>query len=1672
MNRVTLLLTVVGWLVVMSPTASGTIINVPTDSATIQAGIDGASSGDTVLVAPGIYYVSLDFNGTDVVLISEAGPLLTTLRIDTSDLPIVWYHNGESLTSILSGFTLDISGASHPGVLIMNSSPRIIGNHFIELEGSPGSSGALTVQWDSRPLITQNLFYNCSNSNRVVFFYDTDTARFINNTIYRGGTGFYVTLSPNAVVRNNIITNCTVFGFFSVGSSDEDHNNSWGNGTNYYNMTPDLTDISVDPLFVDPPRDIFSLNEHSPCIDTGNPGSQYNDLDGTRNDMGAVFFDQRPPLALNVNLGAEDVAHVVNHALTFYWMFYDTISSQTAYEIEVGTDIDWGAAEMWSSGQVTSLDTSAVYAGLTLEDSVSYYYRVRVSNGTTWSVWTESVFRMNALPSVPAPAWPIGQDTVSVYKVYLTLNNSTHPVGDNLWYDFELYADVGLTTLVDSSYGVVQQQDQTSTSVFTGLTGDTEYWWRCRAFNGFENSNWSLAESFITRNPRVIHVPFDQPTIQAGIDSALECDTVLVASGAYVGDGNRDVDFGSKNLILKSEKGPDSTQINCEGSSSSPHVALILQGGQDSATVIDGFSILNAYDTAGWSAAAIQCDSASPTIRNCEISYNTCNGIFCNSNASRIIIENCKVLYNNRFGLGTSWSTSAYVTNSEFSYNGNSGALIYSTSWVPTEVVNSLFQGNTHSGLEIIQNLEWRNIRVINNTMVGNSAGFVGWEDFPARGEKRPNSTPRSDSTEVSYNVCAFNTSVGMGLYTSLEYNNIDVRCNNSHGNPGGDYYHSDILYHGDTSGNLSLDPLFCDTALGDYSIDSLSPCAPYHLFNQCDTLIGAFGPSCANAVDTDGDGIDDVNDNCPLVYNPLQEDSDGDGQGDSCEVDQVWYIKADGTGDAPTIQAGIDSATAGDTVLVAAGTYTGDGNRDLDFNGKNVSLLSESGPDVTVIDCEGGPADEHRAVFLDDGEDSTSIISGFTITNAYTTGFTGAVFCLHGAATIRNCIVTGNDIAGITFSNYGTTARIDSCVISDNDGAGVGYVGSELIIAHSQITGNNGHGIVSMGRVEMFYCLIANNALDGVNLVSAIPAELVISHSTFVGNANGIWYEWEPPKTGGNGDKVVRAPSLTRCITTFNRENGVVIVRWNGPTIICGNSFGNLSADWATLEGGQLDTANCISLDPLFCDTAAGDFHIDSLSPCAAAFPLNGCALIGAYGPACNNYVDSDGDGVYDDIDNCPDDYNPLQEDFDGDGVGDACEVGRVWYVKSDGTGHAPTIQAAIDSASNTDTVLVAAGTYTGYGNTNLSYFGKKIVVASESGPEQTIIDCENTGVGFWFYAGEDSTSVVDGFTITGAAEAIDSGAVMSTDATPTIRNCIITDNNCNGIYCGPDWPWPHRIRIYDCIISNNRRHGYWGWSANALIMRCEISDNDSNGVTVAWSGTIDLDSSLVRGNGGTGLWIFTTYDYFEVQSCTFVENKRGMFWDANYPKDSLPILNARFPDTACLFGNIFAFNDSIGVEAYLTPPSQMARCNNSYANPFGDWIDPDFGPGDIYGNISLDPLFCNTATGDFRIEDISPCAPANNSCGALMGAFDVGCECCENRGNADGIIGVGGPVDVADLTFLVAYLFLGGPEPPCPDEANADGIEGASGPVDVADLTYLVAYLFQSGPESPPCR
>jgi len=79
----------------------------------------------------------------------------------------------------------------------------------------------------------------------------------------------------------------------------------------------------------------------------------------------------------------------------------------------------------------------------------------------------------------------------------------------------------------------------------------------------------------------------------------------------------------------------------------------------------------------------------------------------------------------------------------------------------------------------------------------------------------------------------------------------------------------------------------------------------------------------------------------------------------------------------------------------------------------------------------------------------------------------------------------------------------------------------------------------------------------------------------------------------------------------------------------------------------------------------------------------------------------------------------------------------------------------------------------------------------------------------------------------------------------------------------------------------------------------------------------------------------------------------------------------------------------------------------------------------------------------------------------GALWGNPDLGMASAFMCGDANG----DGQVDIADVVYLINYLFVGGPEPlPILSVGDANG----DGTVDIADVIYVINHLFTGGP--PP--
>ena len=156
-----------------------------------------------------------------------------------------------------------------------------------------------------------------------------------------------------------------------------------------------------------------------------------------------------------------------------------------------------------------------------------------------------------------------------------------------------------------------------------------------------------------------------------------------------------------------------------------------------------------------------------------------------------------------------------------------------------------------------------------------------------------------------------------------------------------------------------------------------------------------------------------------------------------------------------PTIQAAINAAQNGDTVLISDGTYTGPGNVDLDFGGKNLTVTSVNGPASTIIDCRGsGSTANHRGFYLHSGE-TNAVISGLTIQNGYETyqssgtqddGRGGGVCSLGIGLSLTNCVIQNNTAyygggAYISIRSSTASAFVSNCTVMGNVGSSGGGV-------------------------------------------------------------------------------------------------------------------------------------------------------------------------------------------------------------------------------------------------------------------------------------------------------------------------------------------------------------------------------------------------------------------------------------------------------------------------------------------------------------------------------------------------------------------------------------------------------------------------------------------------------
>ncbi len=540
--------------------------------------------------------------------------------------------------------------------------------------------------------------------------------------------------------------------------------------------------------------------------------------------------------------------------------------------------------------------------------------------------------------------------------------------------------------------------------------------------------------------------------------------------GGYAGLDEADPSFRNVNdyvTVLSGDLGGDDRGGLTERYDNSYHV--VYARSVDSGSVLDGFTITGGnadgddeYETGG----GIYCQWSNLQVRHCTIRGNkAAHGGGMYITRLKPVLDNCKFINNWAAGYGGGLhidNSGPLVTNCIFrnnmahAYNCGGGG-IYWAYVGSANLLNCAFIENISTsvggGIYFREDGDLTVTGCTFNRNKSTSAGgglcnlsgivtlnnCVFWENA-AKGE--------SDEEGQIYtyrdNVTAKNCCI-MGLSWYVGNGNIDddprltrdgihlqgnSPCINA-GNPNNDY-----SVQIDIDGESRLAGLHADIGCDEY-IDTDSDLMPDWWEERY------WGANTAGAPDSNPDSDTHTNlgeyiaDTNPLqgplgYYVSLTGNDDWDGL--SSEWDGVHGPKR-------TIQAGIEVTARyeGDIVTVLPGIYRGSGNRDLDFNGKEVTVEGSGQPDSTgaiqtVIDCEGSEEEPRRGVWFRRAESSKSVLSRLEIRNGYSADG-GGVSCILSSPTLRNCVFRNNraEYGGGVHNHSYADPVVERCIFRGN---------------------------------------------------------------------------------------------------------------------------------------------------------------------------------------------------------------------------------------------------------------------------------------------------------------------------------------------------------------------------------------------------------------------------------------------------------------------------------------------------------------------------------------------------------------------------------------------------------------------------------------------------------------
>src|SRR5579872_1183174 len=306
-------------------------------------------------------------------------------------------------------------------------------------------------------------------------------------------------------------------------------------------------------------------------------------------------------------------------------------------------------------------------------------------------------------------------------------------------------------------------------------------------------------------------------------------------------------------------------------------------------------------------------------------------------------------------------------------------------------------------------------------------------------------------------------------------------------------------------------------------------------------------------------------------------------------------------TADFPTIQAAIDAAGAGDTIVVAAGTY----HESLQWSLTDLTIQG-AGAGQTVVDpsaANGGPGGRCLTVT---NRSAASKLSGFTFQNGTSSSLGGGMYNDHSSPTVTNCTFSNNTVHGSDSDdpahgggmyNFNSSPTVINCIFSNNKADSTGAM-------------FNDHG-----RPTVTSCAFISNSARSVGAMTNFLCNAAVTNCIFWGNST-------PFDIGGGMLNYMSSPVVTNCTFSNNsaRAGGAMYNNNSGPTVINCIIWGNSASmagggifnffsspgvsysDVQDLLNATPDGNGNFAADPLFVNAPTGNLRLLPGSPCVNA--------------------------------------------------------------------------------------------------------------------------------------------------------------------------------------------------------------------------------------------------------------------------------------------------------------------------------------------------------------------------------------------------------------------------------------------------------------------------------------